>query len=296
MAYEAEFEVDQRLAAHAVGSELRLAQGETALGARVEVGSLALGPGSASPAGMTDQGRVDVAALNAELRDASPEQVLQTALHAFPGRIAMVSSFGSESAVLLHMLSRIDPGAPVLFLDTGKLFGQTLDYRKRLAADLGLTDVRDLRPAYADLATVDPKADLYKTDTDACCAIRKVAPLDLGLHGFEAWITGRKRFHGGSRLHLPVVEEAQGKIKFNPLACFGREQLEAYAAEHLLPAHPLVAAGYASVGCWPCTKPTELGDDVRAGRWAGSEKTECGIHTGRSATPALAGDDVGGGI
>ncbi len=296
MAFEAEFVSDRRVAAaHALGAELRLAQGEIGPGARVEVGSLALGPGPAAPSEMAAEG-VDVANLNARLRDASPERVLETALAAFPGRIALVSSFGSESAVLLHTLSRIDPGAPVLFLDTGKLFGQTLDYRKRLAADLGLTDVRDLRPAYADLATVDPQADLYKTDTDACCAVRKVAPLDLGLRGFEAWITGRKRFHGGARLHLPVVEQAEGKLKFNPLASFDKPAIDAYVARHALPPHPLVEAGYSSVGCWPCTKPTQDGADVRSGRWAGSEKTECGIHTGRASPSAASGDDVGGGI
>jgi phosphoadenosine phosphosulfate reductase len=237
-----------------------------------------------------------VAELNARLRSASPWTILETAVEAYRGRIAMVSSFGSESAVLLHMLSRIDAATPVLFLDTGHLFGQTLDYRKRLAAQLKLTEVRDLRPAYADIATQDPKADLYKTSTDACCAVRKVAPLDLGLREFDAWITGRKRFHGGSRLHLPVVEASEGKVKFNPLAGWDKASLDAYAAEHDLPAHPLVEFGYASVGCWPCTKPTEAGGDVRSGRWAGSEKTECGIHTPRRKPRAPDGEDVGGGI
>ena len=253
-----------------------------------------LDPGSASPSATTD---VEAASgLAARLRDASPETVLEAALAAYAGRVAMVSSFGSESAVLLHMLSRIDPATPVLFLDTGHLFGQTLDYRKRLAAELGLTYVRDLRPAYADIATQDPKSDLYKRSTDACCAIRKVAPLDLALRGFDAWITGRKRFHGGSRLHLPVVEAVEGKLKFNPMARFGRVELDAYAAEHGLPPHPLVEFGYTSVGCWPCTKPTETGGEVRSGRWAGSEKTECGIHVSQARAPAPAGDDVGGGI
>ncbi len=239
-------------------------------------------------------GAVEVVALNARLRQASPSQILETALEAHRGRIAMVSSFGSESAVLLHMLSRIDPATPVLFLDTGHQFGQTLDYRKRLAVQFGLSDVRDLRPAYADIATQDPRADLYKTSTDACCAIRKVTPLDLGLRDFDAWITGRKRFHGGARMHLPVVEQAEGKMKFNPLASFDKAALDGYAREHDLPPHPLVEAGYASVGCWPCTKPTEAGGDVRSGRWAGSEKTECGIHT--PSSPTSSGDDVGGGI
>jgi phosphoadenosine phosphosulfate reductase len=238
---------------------------------------------------------VDVPALNGALRHSSPQEILAAALASAPGRIAMVSSFGAESAVLLHMLSRIAPSTPVLFLDTGQLFAQTLDYRKTLAARLGLSDVRDLRPAYADLALHDPKADLYKTDTGACCAVRKVAPLDLALKDFSAWITGRKRFHGGDRLHLPVVERTEGKIKFNPLAGWNKADLDAYMAEHDLPAHPLVSAGYASLGCWPCTNPTEDASDVRSGRWAGSEKTECGIHTLRRR-PDPTDEDVGAGI
>ena len=240
------------------------------------------------------------ASLNARLRGAAPQEILRAALEAFPGRVALVSSFGSESAVLLHMLAQIDKDAPVLFLDTGQLFGQTLDYRKALTARLGLTDVRDLRPAFQDLAVHDPRADLWKTDTDLCCSIRKVAPLDrVLLPDFDAWITGRKRFHGGGRANLPVVEAgAEGKIKFNPLANWSKADLDGYMAAHDLPAHPLVEFGYPSVGCWPCTKPVEnIGEvsDIRAGRWAGSDKTECGIHTER-ATPADGDADVGGDI
>ena len=227
-----------------------------------------------------------VAELAARLRDARPQEILQAAYDHYGDKLALVSSFGAESAVLLHMASRVDRAIPVLFLDTGMLFGQTLDYRKQLAARLGLTDVRDLRPAFADLAVNDPKANLWKTDTDACCHIRKVIPLDRALEEFEAWITGRKRFHGGDRLRLPVVERSSdGKIKFNPLANMSKAELEAYVAEHDLPAHPLVAQGYPSIGCWPCTQPVEDGQDVRAGRWAGSDKTECGIHVER-ATPS----------
>jgi phosphoadenosine phosphosulfate reductase len=194
--------------------------------------------------------------------------------------------------VLLHMASEVSRDIPVLFLDTGMLFGQTLDYRQQLAARLKLTDVRDLRPRFEDLAIGDPAADLWKTDTDACCHIRKVIPLDAALSGFSAWITGRKRFHGGDRLRLPVVEEAGGKLKFNPLANWNKTDLEAYAAEHQLPEHPLVQFGYPSVGCWPCTSPVEEGADVRSGRWAGSQKTECGIHTARApgAAPFMGGD------
>jgi phosphoadenosine phosphosulfate reductase len=195
--------------------------------------------------------------------------------------------------VLLHLAAKVKPDIPVLFLDTGMLFGQTLDYRRQLAAQLGLTDVRDLRPQYQDLATADPQARLWQTDTDACCHIRKVLPLDRALEEFDGWITGRKRFHGGARLALPVVEQTERHVKFNPLANWSKEDLDAYAAENDLPAHPLVAQGFPSIGCWPCTKPVEEGEDVRAGRWAGSEKTECGIHVARAPG---ATEDVGGGI
>ncbi|MEI8155146.1 MAG: phosphoadenylyl-sulfate reductase, partial [Hyphomicrobiales bacterium] len=212
----------------------------------------------------------------------------------FGDKLALVSSFGAESAVLLHMAAQVNPAIPVLFLDTGMLFGQTLDYRKNLANQLGLTGVRDLRPSYADLAVNDPSANLWKTDVDGCCNIRKVLPLDRALGEFDAWITGRKRFQGGDRLRLPVVERSSdGKIKFNPLANMTKEGLDDYAAEHELPAHPLVAQGFPSIGCWPCTKPVEEGGDIRSGRWAGQDKSECGIHVERATPPTL---EVGGDI
>jgi phosphoadenosine phosphosulfate reductase len=233
------------------------------------------------------------ARLDAELRHAHPRTVIEAAVETFGDKLALVSSFGAESAVLLHLASRVKPGIPVLFLDTGMLFGQTLDYRKALAAQLGLTDVRDLRPAFNDLATADPEAKLWQTDTDACCEVRKVIPLDKALAEFDGWLTGRKRFHGGERLALPVVEQADHQVKFNPLANWTKADLDAYAAENDLPAHPLVAQGFPSIGCWPCTKPVEEGQDVRAGRWAGSQKTECGIHLAR-APGAVA--NVGGDI
>ena len=231
--------------------------------------------------------------LNAELRDAHPATVIAAAHEYYGDRLALVSSFGAESAVLLHLAAQVSKDIPVLFLDTGMLFGQTLDYRKQLAARLGLTDVRDLRPRFEDLAVNDPGADLWKTDTDACCHIRKVIPLDAALEGFDGWLTGRKRFHGGDRLRLPVVEDSEGKLKFNPLANWSKVELDAYVAEHDLPAHPLVAAGFPSIGCWPCTSPVDDETaDVRAGRWAGSQKSECGIHTARApgAAPFMGGD------
>jgi phosphoadenosine phosphosulfate reductase len=241
---------------------------------------------------LTDGPRLLAHRLDAELHDAHPATVIAAAVETFGERLALVSSFGAESAVLLHLVARTNPDIPVLFLDTGMLFAQTLDYRRGLAARLGLTQVRDLRPHFEDLATGDPNADLWQSDTDACCHIRKVLPLDRALGGFEAWLTGRKRFHGGDRLRLPVVQASERHIKFNPLANWTKADLEAYAAEHDLPAHPLVAAGFPSVGCWPCTQPADAEGDVRAGRWAGSQKTECGIHTARApgSAPFLGGD------
>jgi len=230
--------------------------------------------------------------LDAQLRHAPPSEIIKAAYELYGDELALVSSFGAESAVLLHLAAQVSATIPVLFLDTGMLFGQTLDYRQQLAAKLGLTDVRDLRPRFEDLATVDPNADLWKTDTDACCHIRKVIPLDAALSGFSAWLTGRKRFHGGDRMRLPVVEESEGKLKFNPLANWNKTDLDAYITEHDLPEHPLVSFGYPSIGCWPCTSPVEEGGDIRSGRWAGSQKTECGIHTARApgAAPFVGGD------
>lgn len=233
------------------------------------------------------------ARLDAELRHAHPRTILETAVETFGDKLALVSSFGAESAVLLDIAAKVNRDIPVLFLDTGMLFGQTLDYRKSLTAHLGLTNVHDLRPHYQDLATDDPQAKLWQTDTDRCCEIRKVIPLDRALEGFEAWITGRKRFHGGDRMSLPVVEQTERHVKFNPLANWTKADLDAYAEENALPPHPLVAQGFPSIGCWPCTNPVEEGQDVRAGRWAGSQKTECGIHLAR-APGAVA--DPGGDI
>ena len=231
--------------------------------------------------------------LDAELRRAHPRTIVEAAVESFGDKLALVSSFGAESAVLLDIAAKVKPDIAVLFLDTGMLFGQTLDYRRQLAERLGLTNVRDLRPAYQDLATGDPQAKLWETDTDACCHIRKVLPLDLALGEFDGWLTGRKRFHGGDRMNLAVVEPSDGKVKFNPLANWGKEDLDAYIAEHHLPAHPLVAQGFPSIGCWPCTQPAAEGEDVRAGRWKGLDKSECGIHLARApGTPNNVGGDI----
>lgn len=192
----------------------------------------------------------------------------------FKGRIALSSSFGAEAAVLLHMVAEIDPATPVLFLDTGKLFGETKRYRHELSERLGLTDVRDLRPDPADLEARDRDGILWQSAPDACCYVRKVLPLRRALQEFDAWINGRKRFQGGQREDIPAIEEFEGRIKLNPLASWTRAMLDDYIEAHDLPRHPLVADGFASIGCMPCTAPAESRD----GRWAGREKTECGIH------------------
>jgi phosphoadenosine phosphosulfate reductase len=196
----------------------------------------------------------------------------------FKGKLAVVSSFGSESAVLLHMLAQVDPTVPVIFLNTGKLFGETLRYRDRLQDVLGLTDLRSLSPHPADVKRLDPDGTLWSRDPDKCCALRKVWPLQRALEPFTAQMTGRKRFQTAARQAIETIELADGRFRINPLANFGREALDAYVEAHNLPRHPLVADGYLSIGCMPCTERVKDGSDYRSGRWAGSDKEECGIH------------------
>ncbi len=211
-----------------------------------------------------------------DLRD---EDLLRVMIETeFRGKIAAVSSFGAESAVLLHMVAQVDPTVPVLFLNTGKLFGETLRYRDRLQDVLGLTDLRSLHPHPRDERERDPHGGLWNTDPDACCYLRKVQPLERGLHGFEAQITGRKRFQTAARAVMPVIEVAQGRFKINPLADWDLDRLNTYMDEHKLPRHPLVKDGYLSIGCMPCTDRVKDGEDYRSGRWSGLEKDECGIH------------------
>lgn len=198
----------------------------------------------------------------------------------YPGRIALVSSFGAESAVLLHLAAGVDRAIPVVFLDTGRLFAETLEYRTRLIAHLGLSDVRSVTPDPERLIARDPHRALWMTDPDLCCRIRKTEPLARALAGFDAWFTGRKRFQNSVRAGLPLFEADQGRIKVNPLAHWTAGELGAYMERHDLPVHPLVARGYPSIGCEPCTSRVAPGEDARAGRWRGQDKTECGIHVG----------------
>ena len=198
----------------------------------------------------------------------------------FPGRIALVSSFGADSVVLLHMMAEIDKATPVLFVDSGHLFPETLAYRDELVALLGLTDVRTISATAEELQVLDPDSFLWSSDPDRCCAVRKTAPLGRAIDAFDAWITGRKRFQSDTRATIPLFEAEGERIKINPLAGWDATRLLGYIEAHHLPRHSMVANGYPSIGCIPCTTAIRPGEDQRAGRWRGKAKTECGIHMG----------------
>lgn len=218
--------------------------------------------------------------LNQRYRHHAASEVLRRAVNDPDlGRVALVSSFGAESVVLLHMVSVVAPGLPVLFIDTQMLFPETLDYQREVAAQLGLTNVQVIRASQQEIALTDPDGTLHKTAPDACCNLRKTVPLERALSGYDAWITGRKRFQGGERSVLEFFEpEPPARLRVNPLSHWRAEDVQEYMVENNLPRHPLVARGYPSIGCAPCTSPVKPGEDQRAGRWRGSEKTECGIH------------------
>lgn len=205
-------------------------------------------------------------------------ELLGPMLRDFAGRAAVVSSFGAESAVLLHMVSEVDRATPVIFLDTGKHFWETLSYRAKLIDRLGLAGVRIIKPEEADLASGDPDGTLHRRNADQCCHIRKTVPLQKALHGFDVTISGRKRYHGAARATLDFLSIADGRLKVEPLAGYSALDINAYMKTYDLPPHPLTEIGYYSIGCEPCTAPGGSSADPRAGRWAGSDKTECGIH------------------
>lgn len=195
------------------------------------------------------------------------------------GQVALVSSFGAESVVLLHMVSRVAPGLPVLFIDTQMLFPETLAYQQEVAERLSLTNVQVITASEAEIADRDPDGTLHKVNPDACCDFRKTVPLERVLSGYDAWITGRKRFQNGQRAALEFFEpEPPSRLRVNPLAHWRPEDVQDYMVENRLPRHPLVAKGYPSIGCAPCTSPVKPGEDPRSGRWRGQEKSECGIH------------------
>lgn len=245
---------------------------------------------SANPAGRT-RDALDLAPrftdhdalrLNRMFRGASTQEMLEGVIHGdLAGDLAVVSSFGAESAVLLHLVARVDAAVPVLFLDTGKHFAETLAYRDMLVERLGLNLVV-LTPDPVDLTTKDDTGLRWSYDPDGCCEIRKVLPLAKALAQYDASFTGRKTFQSSTRANLPRFEvdttDAQGRLKINPLIDWDAGQIEGYFIQHDLPRHPLITQGYPSIGCSPCTTQVAPGEDPRSGRWKGWDKTECGIH------------------
>jgi phosphoadenosine phosphosulfate reductase len=219
-----------------------------------------------------------LAARVADKGDASA--VLRLALgDVFRGRVAVVSSFGTESALLLDLAAEVDRAVPVIFLDTGKLFPETLEYRDALIRRLGLTDVRVVRPEARRVAAEDSDGGLWRQHADQCCNLRKTLPLQAALGGFDAWITGRKRFQSSARRDVALFEaDDSGRVKVNPLAFWSAERIAAEFERRALPRHPLEAFGFLSVGCTTCTAPVTEGGGRRDGRWPGQAKTECGIH------------------
>lgn len=225
----------------------------------------------------------DAARLEARFAGVATADMLAALLPELAGRVALVSSFGAESAVLLHLVAAVDRQVPLIFINTQKMFGETLAYRDELAERLGFVDLRVFRPDPYQLALKDNTSLRWSYDPDGCCALRKVEPLDRALGGFDAWISGRKGFQARTRAALPRFEIEDGRLKINPLADWAKPDLDAYFAAHDLPRHPLEAQGYPSIGCSPCTSKVRPGEDPRAGRWRGWDKTECGIHGKDSA-------------
>ena len=217
--------------------------------------------------------------LNEKYTQGSTEQLMTDVFKAARfGKTALVSSFGTESAVLLHMLSKVNREAEVIFIDTGKLFQETLDYQQRLTDKLLLSNVKVLTPDQQKLSAIDATGLLHKSDLDSCCKIRKVEPLQRAIKELDSWVSGRKSFQNSSRQNLAVFEKSGTHIKINPLANWTKEQVSAYMKEHNLPEHPLQELGYQSVGCEPCTTPVSANENSRSGRWRGADKSECGIH------------------
>lgn len=223
--------------------------------------------------------QADADALNARFAGVAAPDLLKAVLtEGQLGRIAVVSSFGTESAVLLHLVALAAPATPVVFVDTLKMFRETLEYRDALVRRLGLTDSRSVTPDPAALAAKDDKGLRWSYDPDGCCEIRKVEPLARAKRGLDAWISGRKAFQSSTRSNIPRFQIEDGRLKINPLADWTKDDLNAWFDAHDLPRHPLEAEGYLSIGCEPCTSKVQPGEDPRAGRWRGWDKVECGIH------------------
>jgi phosphoadenosine phosphosulfate reductase len=226
---------------------------------------------------MTD---INFEPLNQEFETRPAEEIVQWAVKTFAPNIAMATSFGAESAVLLHLVTQIDPQIPVLFTNTGFHFKETLEHRDKLVERLKL-NLRELKPEISNEAFLAQNGKLYERDPDACCAVNKIAPFEKALKDYQAWITGIRRNQADTRQKRQFVEQDRGTlVKISPLLNWTGKMFWDYAKKYDLPYHPLWEKGYLSIGCSPecCTRPVQLGEDPRAGRWAGKNKIECGLH------------------
>ncbi len=224
---------------------------------------------------------IDIEQLNRSLESATPQEILTWAWEMFGPQLAATSSFQSQSLPLLHMIGQCVPEMPVLFLDTGFHFPETLAFRDQLLQDLGIR-VKNLHTIADDQALRQQHRDLHRTDPDMCCFINKVEPLQQARADLWAWVTGIRRDQTEARRNTPIITSARnGKYKLCPMATWTQRDVWRYINTHDLPVHPLLQQGYMSVGCAPCTRPVDADEDYRAGRWAGKSKTECGLHVER---------------
>lgn len=236
--------------------------------------------------------QADADALNLRFEGVDALTMLKAVLaEKIAGNVAVVSSFGTESAVLLDLVAKADPAVPVIFVDTLKMFAETLHYRDLLVKRLGLKNSRSVAPSAEVIAAKDVTGLRWSYDPDGCCDIRKVEPMKRAKDGLDAWISGRKAFQSMTRQNLPRFEVEDGRLKINPLGDWTKGDLESYFDKENLPRHPLEAQGYLSIGCEPCTSKVLPGEDPRAGRWRGWDKVECGIHSPLVPPPFADTDD-----
>lgn len=222
-----------------------------------------------------------LAALTNRFSDTDDQALLDAMIHdIFPNEIVISSSFGAEAAVLLQMVADVDKNAPIFFLNTGHLFPETIAYRETIAEYFGLTNILNIHPDPVHIENADSEGTLWQRDHDYCCHLRKVLPLMEARTPYKAWVTGRKRFQSETRSVLEKIElDKEGRIKINPLFNWTHDRVVSQFTKFDLPKHPLVSKGYPSIGCLHCTNAVKEGEDVRSGRWTGSGKTECGIHS-----------------
>lgn len=222
---------------------------------------------------------MNIAELNKKFETADPHAILRWAVATYGPKTALSSSFGAQSAVLLHMLSEIDPAVPVLFLDTGFLFKETIQFKDELKKRLKL-NIKEFRATPAQIEETKKKLADPNNKVGVCCDEVKVDLMKRSLEGVSCWIAGLRRKQSATRKDIEIIEEyGSGLIKVHPIANWTSKDTYDYMKKHDLPFHPLWEKGYTSIGCEPCTSLPTAGQDERSGRWAGQDKTECGIHT-----------------